>query len=63
MSMAIENETTDFVKIASGFKNSSVFRYGKGISLDPVTKSDIKSVDYLEELLMAEKITLVLEYK
>lgn len=58
MSMAIENETTDFVKIASGFKNSSVFRYGKDISLDPVTKSDIKSVDYLEELLMAEKITL-----
>lgn len=56
--MAVEKEMTDFVKIAAGFKNSSAFRYGNGISLDPVTKSDIKSVDYLEELLMAEKITL-----
>lgn len=56
--MAVEKEIADFVKIAEGFKNSSVFRYGNGISLEPVTKSDIKSVDYLEELLMAEKITL-----
>lgn len=58
MGVAVESETADFAKIAAGFKNSSVFRYGNGISLEPVTRSDIKSVDYLEELLMAEKITL-----
>lgn len=58
MGVTIEKETADFARIATGFKNSSVFRYGKGISLEPITRSDIKSVDYLEELLMAEKITL-----
>lgn len=58
MGIAIENQTADFAKIAAGFKNSSVFRYGNGISLEPVTKSDVKSVDYLEELIMVEKITL-----
>lgn len=58
MGKAVGNETADFAKIAAGFKNSSVFRYGNGISLEPVTKSDVKSVDYLEELIMVEKITL-----
>lgn len=58
MGIAVENQTADFAKIAAGFKNSSVFRYGNGISLEPVTKSDVKSVDYLEELIMVEKITL-----
>ena len=58
MGVTVGNETADFARIAAGFKNSSVFRYGNDISLEPVTRSDIKSVDYLEELLMAEKITL-----
>lgn len=58
MGTAVGNETADFAKIAAGFRNSSVFRYGNGISLEPVTRSDVKSVDYLEELIMVEKITL-----
>lgn len=58
MGMTADSGEKSFVKIAEGFKNNSVFRYGKGICLEPVTKSDVRSVDYLEELLMAEKITL-----
>ena len=52
------NEAGKMQKIAENFRSVSVFQYNKDIELEVISRTDVKSVDVIESLIMQEKIQI-----